>query len=86
MTILSPLDNFLEKLNSEIPDILCDKDLIKALPQIFKSPSSLTRMRASGQAPAHFSINKTCIRYLKNDVLSWLRLRYNSQQERNHEL
>jgi hypothetical protein len=80
MINLCPLDAFLDKLSSEIPNILCDKDLIQALPEIFKSPSSLTRMRAHGQAPAHFAINKTCIRYLKSDVLSWLRKHYNSQE------
>jgi len=74
------LDQFLEDLKTELPDICADKDLVDALPHIFKNPCTLTRMRARGQTPAYFSIDPN-IYYLRADVLTWLRSRYQSSEE-----
>jgi tRNA(His) 5'-end guanylyltransferase len=70
------LDQFLKTLESTLPEILSDKDLVSSIPQIFKSASSLSRLRTSKESPPHFYISSACIRYLKKDILDWLRSRY----------
>ena len=72
---MTHLAYFLETLKTELPEVCADKDLIDRLPNIFKSLSSIHRMRARGQVPPHFIIDPY-IYYLKEDVLAWLRSRY----------
>jgi hypothetical protein len=78
MTIL---DQFLETIESKLPEILSDKDLIHNVPEFFKSPSALSRLRSQKQSPAHFSISPSCVRYLRADVIAWLKNRYHQQGE-----
>lgn len=77
---MSHLDQFLSSLSAGLPDICSDKDLVNHLPNIFKNHCTLTRMRSRGQTPAYFSISPN-IYYLKEDVISWLRSRYNKENE-----
>jgi len=72
---MSHLEKFLEVLNAELPDICADKDLVEHLPNIFKSLSTVHRMRYRGQVPPHFSIEPN-IYYLREDVVDWLRSQY----------
>lgn len=73
------LNHFLDTLQSELPTICSDKDLVKHLPNIFKNPGTLHRMRARGQAPAFFAIEPN-IYYLREDVVCWLRERYQGKE------
>jgi len=75
---MTHLNQFLEVLKEELPEICSDKNLVEHLPDIFKNPGTLHRMRARGQAPAHFSIEPN-IYYLRDDVVCWLRSRYQSK-------
>jgi hypothetical protein len=77
---MSHLDQFLSTLSTELPNVCSDKDLVNRLPNIFKNHCTLTRMRSRGQTPAYFSIEPN-IYYLKEDVISWLRSRYNTKTE-----
>jgi len=76
---MTHLNQFLEVLKEELPEICADKNLVEHLPNIFKNPCTLHRMRARGQAPAHFSIEPN-IYYLRDDVVSWLRSRYKNNE------
>lgn len=73
------LDLFLQTIDKQLPEVISDADLIGVLPRIFKSQSTLSRMRTAKQAPPHFHISKTCVRYLKADILNWLRTHYQYQ-------
>ena len=70
------LDQYLETIESKLPTLSCDRDLVSIAPEIFKSPSSLSRLRSNREGPPHFNINSTRIIYLKKEVLDWLRSRY----------
>ena len=72
---MSPLDQFLSELETDMPEICTDKDLIDLLPDIFKNPGCLHRMRARGQSPEHFFIAPNFY-YLRGNVISWLRSRH----------
>jgi hypothetical protein len=76
---MSYLNQFLEVLKAELPAICADKDLVEHLPNIFKSLSTVHRMRYRGQVPAYFSIEPN-IYYLRDDVICWLRERYQSKE------
>ena len=73
-------ESFLLNLSDNLPDICADKDLIKSLPQIFKSHCTISRMRERGMTPAYFYI-KPQYYYLKDDVISWFKSRYNIQNK-----
>lgn len=77
---MSHIENFLEALDAELPDICADKDLVEHLPNIFKSLSTVHRMRYRGQVPPYFSIEPN-IYYLREDVICWLRSRYQGNEE-----
>ena len=77
---MSYLNQFLNVLEVELPEICSDKDLVEQLPDIFKSLSIIHRMRYRGQTPPYFSIEPN-IYYLKGDVLSWLKSRYNTKND-----
>jgi len=75
---MTHLDQFLDALKTRLPAICTDKDLVEHLPNIFKNPATATRMRARGQTPAYFSIAPN-IYYLREDVIAWLRGRYQKE-------
>jgi hypothetical protein len=81
----SALDEFLESLKQKLPEIVSDKDLVSIAPDIFKSPSTLSRLRASKSAPAHFFLSKSHVRYLRDDILNWMRHRYQKASFDNDE-
>lgn len=70
------LDLFIDSLKSKLPEICTDKDLVKCLPDIFRNQCNLTRMRARKQTPPYIHVPPH-FHYLKNDVLCWLREKYN---------
>ena len=72
---MSPLEQFLSELEELLPEICTDKDLIDLLPDIFKNPSALHRMRARGQTPEYFFI-APYFYYLRGNIISWLRSRH----------
>jgi|GEM_PF-1837148 len=71
----SHIEQFLKVLETELPPICADKDLIEVLPDIFRNVSNLTRMRARGQTPPYFHVQPH-IHYLRNDVIDWLKNSY----------
>lgn len=77
---MSYLDQFLSTLSEELPDVCSDKHLVNHLPDIFKNPCTLTRMRSRDQTPPYFFIAPNFY-YLKEDVIHWLRSRYNAKGE-----
>lgn len=72
---MTNLDQFLDDLSDSLPEICVDKDLVTRLPDIFRNPPNLNRMRSRKQAPKHFYIHPHYY-YLKADVISWLREKY----------
>lgn len=76
---MTHLNQFLEALKAELPEICADKDLVEHLPNIFKNPGTLTRMRQRGQVPSYFSISPN-VYYLRDDVICWLRERYQNKE------
>jgi hypothetical protein len=81
------LDQFLEGLQTSLPEVCRDTDLVKHLPDIFRNPCNITRMRARKQAPKHFYIEPHYY-YLKADVIDWFKEKYqgSEQLEREGEL
>lgn len=77
---MSYVDQFLSMLSADLPDICTDRDLIATLPSVFKTHSTLTRMRAKGEAPSHFSFPPYHY-YLKVEILCWLKSRYRTTGE-----
>lgn len=72
---MTHLNQFLEVLETKLPEVCADKNLVDNLPFIFKNPGTLHRMRARGQSPTYFFIDPNFY-YLRKDVLDWLRSRY----------
>ncbi len=72
---MSNIEKYLNSLQKKLPEICSDRDLVNNLPEIFKNPGTLTRMRARGQTPSYFSIDPN-IYYLRDDVINWLRERH----------
>ncbi len=73
------LNQFLEDLRDALPSICMDKDLIECVPDIFRNPSNLSRMRARKQAPKHFLVIPHYY-YLRDDVIDWLKEKYQSNE------
>lgn len=56
---MTNLDQFLDDLSDSLPEICVDKDLVTRLPDIFRNPPNLNRMRSRKQAPKHFTFIPT---------------------------
>jgi hypothetical protein len=69
------LVDFIDNLNQRLPDVCTDKDLIQTIPSVFKSASTLNRMREKNIAPPHFFI-KPNYYYLKGEVVSWIKSKH----------
>ena len=74
------LNQFLDSLKSTLPEICSDKDLVLHVPNIFRSLSTIHRMRNRGQIPPYFSVGNYFY-YLRDDVISWLKSCYQSNSE-----
>ncbi len=73
------IEKFLEELKTKLPDVCADRDLVQQLPTLFKSHCTLTRLRAQGKAPPHFTIPPN-VYYLRADVIAWLETHYIHQE------
>ena len=74
------METFLGDLRNKLPEVCADRDLVQQLPSIFRSHCTLTRLRAQGKAPPHFTVTPN-VYYLRDDVLSWLRSVYTTKNE-----
>lgn len=81
---MTNLNQFLEAIKAGLPEICADKDLVEHLPDIFRNPCNLTRMRARGQTPPYFHVPPH-VHYLRDDVICWLRERYQGEAIRLQE-
>ena len=77
---MSNLNKFLTTLERDLPKVCADKDLVDSLPTVFKNSPTLTRMRARGETPPYFFI-KPNFHYLREDVINWLKSRYQDTQK-----
>lgn len=68
------LEEFIDLLEEQLPALCCDGDLLRT--GIFGSRPTASRMRSEGTAPNHFRLGNHQIRYLKGDVIDWIRNRY----------
>lgn len=66
------LNKFLDVLKNELPEICADKDLVEYLPNFFKNPTAITRLRSQGRCPPYFHVPPHIV-YLRDDILGWLR-------------
>jgi hypothetical protein len=73
---MTHLDHFLDRLQTSLPEICRDADLVTYIPDIFRNACNLTRMRARKQSPKYFYIDPHYY-YLKADVIDWLKNSYN---------
>lgn len=64
----SGLLTFIERLESELPDFVSDRDLIDI--GVANTPAHLHHMRVRGQMPPYVRIGSK-IRYAKADVIAW---------------
>jgi hypothetical protein len=78
------LDRFLDGLKTALPEVCTDADLIAHLPNFFKSPATLNRLRSQGQCPPFFSVHPH-IYYLRSDVLQWLKDKYQVKEAAAHQ-
>lgn len=72
------LNQFLENLKVKLPEVCSDRDLVEHLPDIFKNQCSLSRMRTRGQTPPYFLVPPH-VHYLREDIICWLRDRYQGE-------
>jgi hypothetical protein len=64
------IETFLSDLEQSLPVICRSKDLVGM--ELF-STTLLSKMRKDGNGPPFFKIARGQIRYLKSDVISWLK-------------
>jgi hypothetical protein len=74
------LKRFLDGLKTALPEVCTDADLIAHLPNFFKSPATMNRLRNQGKSPKFFSVFPH-IYYLRDDVLDWLIDKYHGENE-----
>lgn len=79
------LNQFLNALRNVLPEICADKDLVLHMPNIFKSLPTIHRRRLKGQIPPYFFIDPYYY-YLREDVMSWLRSKYQQEESESHQL
>lgn len=72
---MSHLQDFLESIKTNLPEISTEKDLVLHIPCIFRSLATVHRMRKRKQVPSHLFIEPNFY-YLKGDVIDWLRAWY----------
>ncbi len=75
------LTKFIAQLEKELPSLCRVKDLIKV--GIMGSGPSASRFRAEGSSPNYFRFSDKFIRYLKADVIDWVKRRYISGGKEN---
>lgn len=77
---MSHLQEFLNTLKVSLPSICRDSDLVKNIPDVFGSLSTISRMRSKGNVPPHFFIGGHAF-YLSDDVVDWVKSQYTDSKE-----
>lgn len=67
----SSIENFLQTLEEQLPDICSSNDLIKF--RLYLTESGLSRARAKGLSPKFIKFPNRRVIYLKSDILAWVR-------------
>ena len=71
-------EEYLVKLEQELPEMCRVKDLIKA--KIFNSPTVATEARESGDSPPFFQMSKRGrVVYPRGGVIDWMRGKINAR-------
>ena len=70
--IASALLGFIQKLETDLPEFVTDKDLIKS--GVASSFAHLHRLRKEGIGPPYMQVGSK-IRYMKGDVIHWFKSR-----------
>lgn len=65
------IEHFIQLLKEQLPEVCTSKDLLKF--QIFQSQSGLSQARAKGLTPNFLKYPNGRVRYLKSDVLAWIK-------------
>lgn len=68
------LEEFIYLLQEQLPEICTSNDLIRF--QIFQSQSGLSQARAKGLTPNFLKYPNGRVKYLKADVLAWIKRLY----------
>lgn len=74
----SSLDEFIELLEKNLPEMPDTSDLIKF--GIFPTANSAANNRRSGNCPEYIQINKRNFRYPKKSVIEWVRTKWISNK------
>jgi len=72
-------ENFIQVLENQLPEICTSNDLIKF--QIFQSQSGIPQARAKGLTPNFFKYPNGRVRYLKTDILVWIKGVYHENKK-----
>ena len=72
-------ENFIQILEEQLPEICTSNDLLKF--QIFESQSGLSQARTKGLSPNYLKYPNGRVRYLKSDVLAWIRELYRENKK-----
>lgn len=75
----SSIENFLQTLEEQLPNICSSQDLIKF--RIYLTESGLSRARSRGLSPKFIKFPNRRIIYLKSDVLAWMRELYHENKK-----
>lgn len=75
------IDLFIESVRSKLPPICTDTDLC-ALG--FGSRATLSRLRKNGRSPSFLTFGNRKFSYLREDVISWIRINYKNNYKERH--
>jgi hypothetical protein len=73
------LENFIQLLQEQLPEVCTSNDLLKF--QIFQSQSELSQARSKGLTPNFFKYPNGRVKYLKSDVLAWIKGLYRENKK-----
>lgn len=74
----SNFKNFIQFLENQLPEICISNDLLKF--NIFQSQSGISQARAKGLTPNFLKYPNGRVKYLKGDVLIWIKGLYRENQ------
>ena len=65
------LESFIQILEEQLPEVCTSNDLLKF--KIFESPSGISQARNKGHSPNFLKYPNGRVRYLKGDILAWVK-------------